>query len=211
MNVSSCKNQILLELGCGIGTDAAYIAENSVIYQGIDLSKESLNLAVQRFKVFNLTGLFAHSSIENFDLKSSGFKTPNIVYSFGVLHHTPNPLNALKNIVSQVNVGCKFKIMLYAKNSYKMAMINSGLDQFEAQSGVHYAHTYSKEEARELMQESGLTVTNLTQDHLFMYDLHSYKNHIYQMQPWFKSMPPEIRNAFKSEFGWHLLIEATKD
>jgi hypothetical protein len=31
------------------------------------------------------------------------------------------------------------------------------------------------------------------------------------MQPWFKSMPPEIRNAFKSEFGWHLLIEAIKN
>lgn len=211
LDAEKYKNQTILELGCGIGTDGAYLADKSINYQGIDISKASLDLAILRFQLFKLHGKFAHSSIEEFNLNSASFEIPDLVYSFGVLHHTVDPARALVNIVSQVRSGCEFKIMLYAKNSYKMAMINADLDQFEAQSNVPYAFTYSKQEAETLIRQAGLTVRKLSQDHIFMFELEEYKKNTFQLKPEFKSMPLEIQTALRQHLGWHLLIDAVKD
>ena len=210
LNAEKYERQTVLELGCGIGTDAAYLASKSIKYQGIDISKASVDIAILRFDLFKLSGKFAHCPIEKFDLVSTGFQQPDLVYSFGVLHHTVDPVYALSKIVRQVKVGCEFKIMLYAKYSYKMAMIKAGLDQFEAQSNVPYASTYSRDEAESLMRQVGLSVQKISQDHLFMFNLEKYKNNIFEIAPEFESMSPEIRNAMRQYLGWHLLIDAIK-
>lgn len=46
LDAEKYKNQTILELGCGIGTDGAYLADKSINYQGIDISKASLDLAI---------------------------------------------------------------------------------------------------------------------------------------------------------------------
>ena len=52
------RGKRVLEIGCGIGTDAEQFAKNGAHYVGIDLSNESLALSKQRFKVFELEGEF---------------------------------------------------------------------------------------------------------------------------------------------------------
>jgi 2-polyprenyl-3-methyl-5-hydroxy-6-metoxy-1,4-benzoquinol methylase len=63
----------------------------------------------------------------------------DLIYSFGVLHHTPNISIAIRNIFKMLKTGGQFKLMLYAKNSLKNFEIQDGLDQYEAQSGVPIA------------------------------------------------------------------------
>jgi SAM-dependent methyltransferase len=203
------KDKIILELGTGIGTDAALLVENGAKYYGIELSPESLKLARMRFEIFGLTGEFENISIEEFRYPSSLLK-PDLVYSFGVIHHTVDPEAALTNIVKQMKSGCEFKIMVYAKNSWKMAMIESGLDRYEAQNGVPIAYTYTKLEAISLINNSGLELVDIKQDHCFMYDIEKYKNNEYALQPHFAAMSEEMLTAVKKELGWHLLINAIK-
>lgn len=52
------RGKRVLEIGCGIGTDAVNFARHGAIYTGVDLSGESIALAKQRFEVFGLTGTF---------------------------------------------------------------------------------------------------------------------------------------------------------
>jgi len=91
-----------------------------------------------------------------------------------------------------------------------MAMINSGLDQYEAQKGVPIAYTYTIEEANDLFTKCGLIVTDIKQEHLFMYEIEKYKRNIYALEPWFEKMSEEMLIALKKNLGWHLLINAVK-
>ena len=58
------KGKRVLEIGCGIGTDAVNFARAGANYTGIDLSSESIKLAKQRFEVFGLTGEFFEANAE---------------------------------------------------------------------------------------------------------------------------------------------------
>ena len=117
----------MLEIGCGIGTDAVNFAKAGANYTGLELSGESLALAKKRFEMFGLTGDFILGNAE--ELQKVINKKFDLVYSFGVLHHTPNLKNALQSIRKICHNQTVFKFMVYARNSYKNAMIQSGIDQ----------------------------------------------------------------------------------
>ncbi len=79
----------VLEIGCGIGTDAVNFARAGADYTGVELSEASLLLTRQRFQVFSLTGTLHNCNAEQLTsvLPRQHF---DLVYSFGVIHHTPN-------------------------------------------------------------------------------------------------------------------------
>ena len=198
----------VLEIGCGMGTDATNFARNGAIYTGVELSSESLKLAKQRFEVFGLSGRFIEGNAEEIDRLLNG-ETFDLIYSFGVLHHTPSLESALKGLRTLMEPNSVFKMMVYAENSWKSAMIAAGLDQPEAQYGCPIANTYTTKEIYEILGGLGFSVTNVSQDHVFPYDVESYKKYMYVREPWFASMPPEVFDALEKHLGWHLLVTST--
>jgi len=197
----------VLEIGCGIGTDAVNFARNGAIYTGIELSNESLVLAKKRFEIFKLTGTFLKGNAEELDNVLGNIKY-DLIYSFGVLHHTPNLSLALKQIQNYCHKNSKVKIMVYASNSYKQKMIEAGLDQPEAQYGCPIANTYGEDEIIKILKECGFKTTSIYQSHIFPYKIEPYKNHKYVKQPWFEAMPKHIFDVLEKNFGWHLLVDA---
>jgi len=206
-NFDNWSEKMVLEVGCGIGTDAVNFARNGAIYTGIELSKESLTLAKKRFELFNLIGTFLKGNAEELDNVLEDVKY-DLIYSFGVLHHTPNLSLALRQIRNYCHEKSTIKIMVYSSNSYKQKMIEAGLDQPEAQYGCPIANTYQKDEIIEILKESGFKVTSIYQSHIFPYQIEAYKNYQYLKQPWFESMPAEVFEVLEKNFGWHLLIDA---
>ncbi|MBV9406180.1 MAG: class I SAM-dependent methyltransferase, partial [Acidobacteriaceae bacterium] len=145
------KGKRVLEIGCGIGTDAVNFARAGADYTAIELSETSLEVARKRFDVFGLKGNFIACNAE--ELSSHVEKNSfNLVYSFGVIHHTPNQRAVVEEIRKVIKHDGEFRMMVYAKNSWKDAMIESGLDQPEAQSGCPIATTYTDEMLRDLME-----------------------------------------------------------
>lgn len=196
----------VLEIGCGIGADAVEFAKHGAEYVGIDISKESLELSKKRFEVFGLDGSFYELS-GTADLSHLG--KFDLVYSFGVLHHYPDIDKVIENVHNILSPDGEFKFMVYAKNSWKYAMIQKGLDQYEAQAGCPFAKVYTKEDIYDLL-ESRFNVARIRQAHCFMYNVPNYKKQIYQLEPWFEAMSEEMREAVKEYLGWHLLVKAIK-
>jgi len=203
---SSYNGKRVLEIGCGIGADAIEFAKAGAEYVGIDISQESLNLAIQRFKVYNLEGKFYLRSGDE-DLSDLG--KFDLVYSFGVLHHYPDIQQTLDNIHDSLVDNGKLKFMVYAKNSWKYAMIQKGLDQYEAQSACPYAIAYTNDEIYQLLNGK-FDVQNIKQAHCFMYNVMLYKQNIFQLESWFEAMPVDMRDAIREYLGWHLLVDAKK-
>ena len=84
----------MLEIGCGIGTDAMEFIKYGANYTGIEYSDKSIDLCKKRLKILNFKNKkanFFHGDAENLSkhryLKKKKF---HLIYSFGVLHHTPN-------------------------------------------------------------------------------------------------------------------------
>lgn len=112
------RGKPVLEIGCGIGTDAVNFACAGADNPGIELSRISLDLARRRFEVFGLTGCLIEGDAE----KPSSLvdRTPfDLVYSFGVIHHTPNPQAVISEARQAISLDGEFRLTLYAKNSWK--------------------------------------------------------------------------------------------
>lgn len=196
----------VLEIGCGIGADAVEFVKHGAEYVGIDISAESVKLAQKRFKVEGLAGEF---HIHSGDQDLTQFGTFDLVYSCGVLHHYPNIEQIINNVYQVLSKNGEFKFLVYAKHSWKYAMIQKGLDQFEAQAGCPYAQVYTEDQIHSLLKNK-FNVDVIKQRHCFMYNVEKYKQGIYQLEPWFQSMPEDMRSAISEHLGWHLLVESRK-
>jgi SAM-dependent methyltransferase len=204
-NFEQWSGKKVLEIGCGLATAGINFASSGADYTGVELSESSLELAKKRFEVYEQTAKFYSGNAEEL----SSFvpvETYDLIYSFGVIHHSPYPEKIIAEIKKYMNENSVLKIMLYAKDSWKNYMIESGFDQPEAQYGCPIAKTYTKQDVVELLD--GYEVVSIEQDHIFPYQVEPYKNGEYVKQPWFESMPPEMFRTLEKNLGWHLLITA---
>lgn len=206
-NFSMWKNKTVLEIGCGIGTAAINFAKNGAIYTGVELSEESLKLTKQRFKIYDQQGDFYSGDAEQLSnfLPEQKF---DLIYSFGVIHHTPNPKNVINQLKKYMHHNSILKIMVYAKHSWKNFMIEAKLDQPEAQFGCPIAFTYTKEEIEQELLGDEFKVISIDQDHIFPYQIEPYKQGLYIRQPWFESMPRQMFKTLEKNLGWHMLVTA---
>jgi ubiquinone/menaquinone biosynthesis C-methylase UbiE len=200
------KGKRVLEIGCGIGTDAVNFVRAGAFYSAIELSEASLALTKQRFKVFGLEGDLVLGNAEELDKHFEPAEF-DLIYSFGVIHHTPHPQAVVKAARRVIRPDGQLKIMLYARKSWKAMMIEAGLDQPEAQSGCPIALTFTENDVAALLGNS-FCIESIRQDHIFPYVIEKYVKHEYELQPWFRQMPEQMFNTLQKQLGWHLLISA---
>jgi hypothetical protein len=173
----------------------------------IDLSDESLKIAKRRAEVFGL-----QDKIEFFQANAEELASHvpprqyDLVYSFGVIHHTPKPRSAVVQIRHYMTASSELRMMLYAKHSWKNIMIQAGFDQPEAQTGCPVAFTLTRDEAVNLLE--GFEIMEIRQDHIFPFVIEKYVKYEYEILPWFSAMPKEMFEALEKSLGWHMLITA---
>lgn len=104
----------LLEIGGGIGTDLSQFARHGAKITDLDLSSGHLELAKENFRLRGLPGRFIHHDAEALPFDDNSF---DVVYSNGVIHHTPNTRGVVREIRRVLRPGGKAIIMVYAENS----------------------------------------------------------------------------------------------
>ncbi len=112
---NSFRGKVVLEIGCGVGTDGIEFARNGANYTGVDLTLNAVELTRERFEVFGVPGRFEVANAEE------GLPLPDAsvdhVYSFGVIHHSPAPERIVGQIYRVLRNGGTFTVMLYNRRS----------------------------------------------------------------------------------------------
>jgi len=124
------KDMRVLEIGCGLGTDGAQFAKAGADYTGVDLTEAAVELAQKRFELFHLPGTLRAADAEQLDFPDNSF---DLVYSHGVLHHTPDTAAAVKEVRRVLKPGGLAEVMLYHRDSYNYRINISLLRR----AGVH--------------------------------------------------------------------------
>jgi 2-polyprenyl-3-methyl-5-hydroxy-6-metoxy-1,4-benzoquinol methylase len=217
------RGKKVLEIGCGIGTDTINFARHGAQVTAVDLTEKSLEVARQRARVFGLEDRirFVQANAEQL----SDFVPPeqyDLVYSFGVIHHTPRPGRVMEELRKYTGPGSTIKIMVYNRWSWKVLWILFvyGKGQFwkldrliadysEAQTGCPVTYSYSRRSGRRFLEEHGFRATDVLVDHIFSYRIPDYVQYRYRKVWYFRWMPQPLFRLLERIWGWHLCLTGT--
>lgn len=227
------RGKKVLEIGCGAGTDLCEFARNGADITGMDITDAAMNLSRRRLEV---EGLKADTC------KYDGLKLPfeeasfDLVYSWGVLHHTPYMEDLFVEANRVLKPGGTMMLMLYHRYSaifyYSMVYRRRHLQAIEGSRSDLLAR-YS--EFREHCPYTRALTVGETRDILWyfskvdvtvdypVYDLETERKIPLTKPLEFKATGDNELDAFMSRmnadiaagkdtrpYGWHLLVKAQK-
>lgn len=216
------RGKKVLEIGCGIGTDTVNFARHGAQVTTVDLSQKSMELARARASVYGLQDSIRFCPGNAEELSTFvPVEAYDLIYSFGVVHHTPHPERILQELRKYTHPQTTIKVMVYHRRSYKVAWIlaTEGHGKFwklrelvarssEAQTGCPVTYTYSRGEGRHLLEKHGFRVQRTEVDHIFPYRIPDYKEYRYVKEWYLRWLPAPAFRALEKRFGWHLLLTA---
>lgn len=107
-----CRGLRVLEIGVGLGADHERLAAAGADLYGIDLTERAVEHTRQRLALRNLSSKLNVGDAEDLRFPDAFF---DVVYSWGVLHHTPNTQKAISEVHRVLKPGGIARIMLYHK------------------------------------------------------------------------------------------------
>jgi SAM-dependent methyltransferase len=215
------KDCRVLEIGCGLGTDTVNFARAGARVTAIELSDRSADLAKRRLEVYGLSDrvtLHVGNAEELSSLVAP--QTFDLVYSFGVIHHSPYPRRIVEHLMRYMGPSSELRLMVYARVSYKLFWIMheegewdmGRIDELvarnsEAQTGCPVTYTYTERTVRDLL--AGFRLLEVRKAHIFTWDIDAYRRYEYRKAPeWAQVSDGELAELEK-ELGWHLLVRAS--
>ncbi len=211
----------VLEIGCGIGITACSFAQQGANVTAVDLSEESIRLAKIRADLHGYTDRikFYQGNAEELD-KLVPLEKFDLIWSFGVIHHSPDPGKIINCIKKYMAPHTELKIMVYNKMSWKVfwVFLRYGKAAFwkidkliathsEAQTGCPITFTYTKKSIQDLLV--GLEIRDISIEHIFPYRIKDYIQHEYVKVWYFRWMPEKWFKWFEKKIGWHMCVTAS--
>ena len=201
------KGKKVLEVGCGLGTDLLQFARGGAKVYAVDLTEKAAGLARKRLGLYGLEGSISISDSENLPFQTDSF---DLVYSWGVIHHTPNTEAAAKEIMRVCKPGGHVLVMLYHRRSVLafQAWLFYGLLRgrpFQSASSIIARRVespgtkvYTPKEGRELFR--GLRSIRIRRI-VTRYDLRVGRRTF---------LPSWLRKVVPSRLGWFMVVDGQK-
>lgn len=104
----------VLEIGVGLGADHQRFADAGARLYGIDLTERAIAHTRQRLALFGLTSDLQAGDAENLPFPDASF---DVVYSWGVIHHSPDTPRAAAEILRVLRPGGRLSVMVYQRRS----------------------------------------------------------------------------------------------
>ena len=220
---SSMKGKRVLEIGCGLGACAINFARAGAQVTAVDLSQKSIDVAKK-----NAESMGVGDKIEFYqgDAEQLSKFLPegqyDLIFSFGVIHHTPHPDNVVEEAKKYLAPNGQFKVMVYYRYSWKVFWILAKYGKFkfwqlskliarysEAQTGCPITYAYSKKSASQLFEKKDFKIDAISVDHIFPYRIPDYVQYRYVKVWYFRILPQFIFRFLERKFGWHLCLTAS--
>jgi ubiquinone/menaquinone biosynthesis C-methylase UbiE len=189
----------LLEVGSGMGLDSVQLARCGFSVTAVDLTDVAVGLARQYAAYRGVTIDFLVGNAERLEFADASF---DVVYSFGVLHHTPDIEAAVAEVYRVLRPGGTAYVMLYHRRSIVYAVHRLFRLPFESPRNLKdecpVVQTFTTESARTLFR--AFTAVSVHADYPFTYGFRF-------VTFW---LPTFAKRALGRALGWHLMIRATK-
>lgn len=213
----------VLEVGLGSGSDFMRWARSGAQLYGVDLTEASVALIRERLELEGIKADVRVGDAENLPFANDFF---DIVYSFGVIHHTPDTEKAARELYRVCAPGGVIRIMIYHLwgltwvYQYVLFGVLKG-KPFRSRREIAFYHNeslgtklYTKAEARKLFPPSAaVTITTVVDagDTLNFPLSERYKNSLI-LKIAFKIFffVKYLRPVIPSFFGTSMLIEVEK-
>ena len=119
------KDKLVLDAGCGYGRHSRVVHEFGAEVVGIDLSVAVLNAR-------RITSDLPNAHIVQADLFDPPFRKGSfdIVFSWGVLHHTPDPRRAFEGLTEFIRAGGDISVKIYRRKPTSAACLESAIRAF---------------------------------------------------------------------------------
>ncbi len=138
---SNWKGKDVLEIGVGLGADHQLFAEHGAKLKGCDLTERAVEYTKQRLNLFNLHSDLTVADAENLPYSNEEF---DLVYSYGVIHVSPNTPQVVSEIHRVLKKNGTGKIMIYYKYSIVGFMLWIRYALFKGRPWLSLDEIYSK-------------------------------------------------------------------
>jgi ubiquinone/menaquinone biosynthesis C-methylase UbiE/uncharacterized protein YbaR (Trm112 family) len=117
MPVSGLKGKKVLEIGSGTGAHSAFFSSHGAQMYSTDITLDRVIATAKKLDMIsdNSSNICLQADAESLPFCSDFF---DVVYSNGVLHHTPDTEKAIEEVYRVLKPGGKAAIMLYARDSF---------------------------------------------------------------------------------------------
>lgn len=110
------RDQRALDLGCGPGFWIVEMCRRGIKdVVGADLTKRAIELAAERTRIYGFEAEFAQMNAERLDFPDASFDHVNCQ---GVIHHTPDPAAAVREIARVLRPGGTATVSVYYRNIF---------------------------------------------------------------------------------------------
>jgi ubiquinone/menaquinone biosynthesis C-methylase UbiE len=189
----------LLEIGSGIGVDSIQLARCGFDVTAIDLTESALGVARAYAAQRGAKIDFRLGNAESLEFDDDSF---DVVYSFGVLHHTPDIARAVAEVRRVLRPGGTAHVMLYHR--YSLVNLVHRLFRLPYESPrdrkdhCPVVYTFSKRDVKQLFGE--FSKVSVAAAYPFTYGFGRAA----------AALPLGVRRLLGRAFGWHLMITAVR-
>jgi ubiquinone/menaquinone biosynthesis C-methylase UbiE len=127
IDFDALKGRKVLEIGVGMGSHAQLLTTHAASYTGIDITEYATKATSERFRRFGLRGDLLQMDAEQMSFPDETF---DLIWSWGVVHHSSNTQKILTEIHRVLKPGGEAVIMVYHRgwwNYYIMGGLIHGL------------------------------------------------------------------------------------
>jgi ubiquinone/menaquinone biosynthesis C-methylase UbiE len=199
-NFDGATGKRVLEIGVGMGADFLRWARAGAVATGVDLTERAVTLTRQRLQEEDLKGFALVADAESLPFADGQF---DLVYSWGVLHHTPRPAIALHEAQRVLAPSGELKVMLYHRYSWVAlaAWARFCLFRGTPMAGLRTAVANIESPGTQAFTPDEVSALLPCVRH------HSIAT---RLSHWDRKCAPFVSRTFGNRFGWFLLIEGSK-